>query len=268
MNEIKQSKRKYGETPFLGKPYSSKKCASPGCSVPVSNGSDHLNLCSLHTQKLDNMLEHIKDSLKLVSVSSAKGVDPHLMAYQSLLPSIDKLLAKIKDKNNSTYAKQVQEILLIFKALIYIYRMHLNLQQKVLNIIILLMFYVLGQTKDDLVRVVRIVLHWITQILHLFGIVLLLNIDRVLSDDRNVALFITGAGISAVGWGVTRILAPSVTASFGPFAAVGLGLATIGVGGCMLFDRIRPGQPYPYTVLVEVLLNPDHPYLHQQLQLQ
>ncbi len=266
MNEINQSTRKYGPMPLLGKPYSSKKCASPGCSVPISNGSDHLDLCSLHTQKLDEILEFIKNRLNLESLSSAKGVDPHLMAYQSLLPSIDKLLAQIKDKNKSAYATEVQEVLLIFKALIYIYRMHLNVHQIVLNLIISVMRYVLYQTRDDLLPVARNVFAWITQIFNLFGIALLFIGNHVLSDDRNWALFITGAGISGAAWGVTQILATGLATPFGPFAAVGLGLATIGIGGWMLFDRIRRGQPHRYAVHVNLLLNPDPPYLYQQLQ--
>jgi len=265
MNEIEQSMRKTGQMPFLGKPYSSEKCASPGCSVPVSNGSDHLNLCSLHNLRLDGILEHIMDSLKLKPFSSAKGVDPHLMAYQSLLPSIDKLLAKIKDENNSTYAKEVQEILLIYKALIYIYRMHLNPNVEVLNIIILTMPYVLQQTKDDLVRVARNVLAWMTTVFNLFGIAFLWIGALVLRDERHWALAIVGVGLPGVAYGVAQIAAGGLVTPFAPFAAAGLVLAAIGVGGWMLVKRIRRGEPHRYAVRVGMQLNADPPYLYQQL---
>lgn len=265
-------KRRSTELNALGKFYSSKQCASPKCNAPIEDGTDHLHLCPEHHRELQGILKQTRDSFKLTLLQPMEADDLHDMAYHSLLPSIDRLLEEIKEKNDGIDRKRIQEILFIFKALIYIYRMHLNDWNEILQTFIEVINHVLKQSPDQLTTVFQHALGFITAILHTLGIRLIVMVDDQLRDKRTIGMLLTGFGAASAGWGITQIvitsaasaMAAPVIVPFAPFAAAGLGLATMGLGVWIIVDRIRRRPPQPGLVDVNLWLNNNNPYLEQE----
>jgi hypothetical protein len=210
------------------KPYDINICASPRCDRLLSSSEkkgDHLSLCSQHQKELITYIQQFLGSYG-ISIPTQESIDEvHKMAYQNVLPSINRLIRRLSDSTGDHH-QYVLRLIYTYKACIYLYRMHLNALREVIQMIIALFNWLLAASPEAMHAFVERVLQAITHTLGGYGILLILPLKLLLSRGRNLAIVAGGAGGGLAASGISALFGVSVAA---PVAIITAGGILIGL---------------------------------------
>lgn len=256
--------------------YQIKCCAHPGCSNKngIRTDIDHLQLCVEHDSEFKSKLYEwipptAKENYEIIKSQAEK--DPtgtHNRVYYQFLPQVDRWIKQIDDfipaNINGTepdtravdawlilQLRPVRQLLMLMKAAIFIYRMHLNQTSEILAAIIGLCITIIGATEvqhaavNEVVRAMRVAMRGISGIFIHFSIGVLYTLELINSDDAYLAIVLQGLGITAAAIGCTMIASAAASSMIIPgIAVVGAGITCFNMGRNMRQQRIARGEPH------------------------